>query len=251
MKAKFKPVAKAEIRERVESKFRARGAVRFHLLLMLCAGILLLYNLPTLWPPTSGWDLDALLVYTALYGFLGTSGALHYIRYYFRHGRGRERHEAETLRLVKAQLRGAAAEDLEEQEELLRLQMVDKLKNRRLLFWHLALYLGVMTSIVFLHPLNTGALFRPDPDFWRGPLILASIWGTGLGAHVLRYFFAYGGRWAKREAKIDQLVERELRRDRRGRTSAERVRADSDVGNIMADVKSVSRQADAQSEQAR
>lgn len=154
MKAKFKPVAKAEIRERVEKRFRARGSLRFHLLLVLGALLFLLYSafdFWVLWGEFGGFStaferyrdsVNALCL-------LSTTAALHVIYYYFRHGRGRERHEAETLRLVKAQLRGAAAEDLEEQEELLRLQMVDKLKNRRLLFWHLALYLGVMTSIVF------------------------------------------------------------------------------------------------------
>ncbi len=49
MKAKSKPVAKSDIRERVEKKFRARGALVLHLLLVLGGGLLLLYNLPELW----------------------------------------------------------------------------------------------------------------------------------------------------------------------------------------------------------
>ena len=45
MKQKFKPVAKLEIRERVEARFRARGSLRFHLLLVVgCALLILLYN---------------------------------------------------------------------------------------------------------------------------------------------------------------------------------------------------------------
>lgn len=255
MKAKFKPVGKAEIRERVEKRFRARGSLRFHLLLVFGALLFLLYSafdFWVLWGELQGFSsafdryrdsVNALCV-------LSTTAALHVIHYYFRHGRGRERHEEETDRRIEEQLRRAAAEDLEEQEELVRTQMVDKLRNRRLVFWHLALYLGVMTSFVFLHPLNAGALFRPDPDIWRGPLILASIWGTGLGAHLLRYFFAHGRLWEKRQDKVEQLVERELRRDRRRRSTAAESRVDEGWSSH-ADIEIAGLHRDARSEQAR
>ena len=255
MKRKFKPLAKAEIRERVEQKFRARGSLRFHLLLVLGALLFLLYSafdFWVLWGDMGGFSIvfdryrdsvNALCV-------LSTTAALHVIYYYFRHGRGRDRHEAETRRRIEEQLRYASGDDQEEQEMLVRTQMADKLKNRRLVFWHLALYLGVMTSFVFLHPLNAGALYRPDPDIWRGPLILASIWGTGLGAHVLRYFFAHGRRWEKRQAKLDQLVERELRRDRQRRKSAAKSRVDSG-GISHEEIRIASLHRDARSEQTR
>ncbi|MCY3918013.1 MAG: hypothetical protein OXG49_18570 [Chloroflexi bacterium] len=256
MKAKFKPVGKAEIRERVEHKFRARGSLHFHLLLVLGALLFLLYSafdFWVLWGELQGFStafdryrdsVNALCV-------LSTTAALHVIHYYFRHGRGRERHEAETDRRIDEQLRYTSGDDLEEQEMLVRTQMADKLKNRRLVFWHLALYLGVMTSFVLLHPLNARALFRPDPDIWHGPLTLAGIWGIGLGAHLLRYVFAHGGRWEKRQAKLDQLVERELRRERRKRADAETSHADKDGGISLAEIESVSRPVGAQSERAR
>jgi len=256
MKAKFKPVGKAEIRERVEQKFRARGSLRFHLLLVFGALLFLLYNALdfwVLWGELQGFSgaFDRYRDSVNVLCVLGTTAALHVIHYYFRHGRGRERHEAETDRRIEEQLRGAAAEDLEEQEELVRLQMIDKLKNRRLVFWHLALYLGVMTSFVLLHPLNARAFFRPDPDIWHGPLTLAGIWGIGLGSHLLRYLSAYGLVGERRAAKIDQLVERELRRERRSRSGASSSRAEGDGAISMAEVEGVSRQVDPRSEQAR
>ena len=49
IKQKFKPAAKADIREKVELKLRARGAVAFHLVLVMVGAVLLLYNLSYLW----------------------------------------------------------------------------------------------------------------------------------------------------------------------------------------------------------
>ncbi|MCY3831885.1 MAG: hypothetical protein OXG85_02640 [Chloroflexi bacterium] len=254
MKLKFKPLAKADIRERVERKFRARGSLRFHLLLVFGALLILLYNAFdswVMWGELQGFS-------TAFYRYrdsvtalclLSTTAALQVIHFYFRHGRGRERHEEETDRRIEAQRRGAAAEDAEEQEELVRTQMADKLKNSRLVLWHLALFLGLMSLLVFVHPMNTRAFYRPDPDIWRGPLILASIWGIGLGAHILRYFFAHGGRWEKRQAKLDQLVERELRRDRQRRSTVAKSRVDAGVISHEV-IECAGLQRDARSEQA-
>ena len=212
MKRKFKPVAKADIRERVESKMRARGAVRFHQLLMVCAGILLLYNLPALWPPNSTGDTDTLLVYTALCGILCTSGALHYIRYSFRHGRGREWHETETEARIKRRLRHADAEDAEEQEELVRLRVNDQLKNRRLAWQHIALYIGITLMFFVGHAVNMPDVALFEWGTWSGVFLLFSIWGIGLAAQVLRYYFAYAYSTDRFEASIEAQVSRELRR---------------------------------------
>ena len=163
MKQKFKPVARLEIRERVEARFRARGSLRFHLLLVVGALLILLYSALNYWVFWSEFQsISGLLVRyrdsILAVCLLSTSAALHAIHYYFRHGRGRERHEVETERRVDEQLRGAAAEDADEQEELVRLQQADKLKNRRLILWHLALYVGIMCLMVFVHPINTREL---------------------------------------------------------------------------------------------
>ena len=74
MKPKFKPVARAEIREGIEKKFRARGAVVFHLLLLLLGSIFLLYNLSEFWLTRriSTAYQDAIF----LYGLLADDGCL-------------------------------------------------------------------------------------------------------------------------------------------------------------------------------
>ena len=93
IKHKFKPAARADIRERVELKFRARGAVAFHLLLVLVGAALLLYNLSDFWATRFFQTAyqDSVLAFVVLAG----SGALHFIRYHFRHGKGRDSHERE------------------------------------------------------------------------------------------------------------------------------------------------------------
>lgn len=213
MKQKAKPVARVEIRERMEKKFRARGAVAFHLLVVLGAGILLLYNLSGLW--ASRFSNTGFQDSTLLYGILWTTGALHFIRYYFRHGRGRDRHEQETEARIARQLQQAVAEEAEEQEELVRLQMTDKLKNRRLVLQHLAIFISI-ASLFFV-----GHMGNMQPDqilewaIWRDVATLFGIWGIGLAAHWLRYIFAYGLSAARREARIEAQVDRELERERR------------------------------------
>ena len=88
IKHKFKPAAKSEIREKVELKFRARGAVAFHLLLVLVGAVLLIYNFSYLW--ASRYFDTAYLNSILAFVVLAASGALHYIRYHFRHGKGRD-----------------------------------------------------------------------------------------------------------------------------------------------------------------
>ena len=78
-----------------------------------------------------------------LYGILSTSFALNFFRYYFKHGGGYRRHEAETDARLNRQLQRSAPAEWEDQQELIRLQQNDKLKQRRLLIQHLALFIGV------------------------------------------------------------------------------------------------------------
>ncbi len=203
----FLPVAIADIRERVELKFRARGAVAFHLFVMLGFGIVLLYNLPDLWLMRRG--NSGFIDYTIPYVFLSAAGALHFIRYYFRHGRGRDRHEQETEERVAAQLQDTIAEEAEEQEELVRLQMKDKLGSGRLVLQHLTIYIGFVALMVLLQVPWLRDFEIGDWSNWRDIVTVAGIWGFGLAAHVLRYVFAYGFSAAGREAKIQAQVSRE------------------------------------------
>ena len=222
MKQKVKPVEKSDIRERVEKKFRAKGAVAFHLLVMLGAGVLLLYNLTFLW--VSRFGHDGFQNSVLLFFLLGTTGALHVIRFHFKHGRGRERHESETEARIERQLSLAAPDEAEEQDELIRLQMTDKLKNRRLVFQHIALYVGLVSLAMILHWGNARPLYISYWVYWRGLVEIVGLWGIGLAAHLLRYYFAYGFSAERREAKIDAQVARELRRvEGRRQRSASRI----------------------------
>ena len=216
VKHKFKPIAKSDIREKVELKFRARGAVAFHLLLVLTGGLLLLYSLPYLWDTRVGSTgfQDSILAFA----LLGTAGALHYIRYYYRHGKGRDIHQAETDARIAQQLQHATPEEAEEQEELARLQMSDKLKNRRLLWQHLAVFVGLASLIMLLRLPHMRSGDISDWANWQAQVTIVGIWGIGLAAHVLRYYLAYNYSAVRREAKIEAQLARELRRARqRGR----------------------------------
>ncbi len=221
IKQKFKPAARSDIRERVELKFRARGAVAFHLLLVLIGSGLLLYNFSHLWASRlfNGEFLSSTLAFVVL----AASGAFHYIRYHFRHGRGRDRHEVETEALIARQLQKTAPEDASEQEVLVRLQQDDKLKNRRLVWQHLTLFAGVI-SLVFLLPLSDMSV-REIMDWatWQTPATFTGVWGIGLAAHVLRYVFAYRVSTRRREAKIEEQLVRELRHQKRQRLAAARI----------------------------
>ena len=213
IKHKFKPAARSDIREKVELKFRARGAVAFHLLLVLVGAVLLLYNMSYLWASrfSSTAFQDSILAFVAL----AATGALHFIRYHYRHGKGRDNHERETETLIARQLQQTAPEDAAEQEVLIRLQQDDKLKNRRLVWQHLALFVSIV-SLMFLLPLTDMTL--SELLDWSNLQPLATytgVWGIGLAAHILRYLFAYRVSSGRREAKIEQQLVRELRRERR------------------------------------
>ena len=232
IKHKFKPAVRSDIREKVELKFRARGAVAFHLLLVLAGLALLLYNSSQLWASrliNSAYQ-DSILAIVVL----AVTGALHYIRYYYRHGRGRDNHETETETRIARQLQRAAPEDASEQEVLIRLQQDDKLKNRRLVWQHLALFVAVV-SLVFLQRLTIltlGEFF--DWTSWQTLVIIAAVWGIGLAAHVLRYIFSYRYSTRRREAKVEQQLLRELRREKRQQSvrSASREQTHSDDGEL-------------------
>lgn len=215
IKHKYKPAARADIREKVEFKFRARGAVAFHLLLVLIGAGLLLYNWSYLWASRFFQNAyqDSILVFV----FLAGSGALHFIRYHYRHGSGRDKHERETEARIRRQLERAAPEAASEQEVLIRIQQDDKLKNRRLVWQHLMLFVGIL-SLLLLLPLSdrTVGEFLDWPNL-RSYATFAGVWGIGLAAHILRYVFAYRVTSGRREAQIEQQLERELRRERRQR----------------------------------
>lgn len=220
MKAKSKPVARVEIRQRVEAKFLARGALAFHLLLMLGAGILYAYNLPELWAERA-WR-SGFMEFAILYGLLCGAGALHFIRYYFRHGAGREWHETRLRARIQRRVGFADAGEAEDQAELARIQADEQLKNRRLLWQHLAIFTCISAIFVVGHAGNMPGQPILEWARWRDVVTLFGIWGIGLAAHVLRYMFAYGRAAAGREKKIEKQVERELEGARRRATKRER-----------------------------
>ena len=160
-----------------------------------------------------------------LFGLFGMSGGLHYIRYYFRHGGGRDRHEREREERIAAQLRGVREDEAEEQEELVRLQLSDQLKNRRLVWYHVTIFVGVVALAQFLNIRWVTWWDISDWSNWQGVTTFTGIWGIGLVAHVLRYVFEYGRPAAGREAKIEAQMARELEREA-GRSAARAGRRD-------------------------
>lgn len=217
IKHKFKPAARADIREKAELKLRARGAVAFHLLLVLTGVILLLYNLPYFWMRrfvhTAYQDSVLALV------ILASTGALHFIRYHYRHGKGRGNHERETEARVRWQLERTAPEDAGEQEVLIRVQQDYKLKNRRLVWQHLTLFIAIVSSLFLLRLSDLTIREFLDWSNLQSYATFAGVWGIGLAAHILRYIFAYRLSSGRREAKIEQQLERELRKEKRQRHS--------------------------------
>ena len=248
MKHKFKPVGKAGIRDRVEKKFRARGALLFHGTLLLLVTVYLYAALPELL-----WHLYGLyygdLVW--IYGiFFVIPFFYHAIRYRYRHGVGYLSHETETEARISDALRASAPEDVEEKEALIRLQQSNKLKSRRLLLQHVALFLGFCGILLLRRSLEIQT-FNWDALEYMAPFVNAlGIWGIGLGAHLLRYVSAYGSFGEKREDKIDQMVERELRRDRRVRSAAVDSRVDEGGRISLADIERASQVTDSAAEKA-
>ena len=150
MKYKTKPIERADIRERVEKKLRARGAVIFHGLIFLLGTALFLLFLPTAWENRFVRYDSAFSDRLMLYSILTVSFALHFIRYHFKHGAGYERHEGETAARINRELRRSGLEDAEEREAIIEIEGDGKLKNRRLLWQHFSLFLGINTTVILL-----------------------------------------------------------------------------------------------------
>ena len=210
MKYKAKPIERAELRERVEKKFRARGAVLFHGLVFLLGTALFLWYLPTFWETRfARWDLgfrDAIL----LHGLLTVSFALHFIYYHFKHGSGYERHEAETAARINRELRRSGLDEAEEREALIEVEQNEKLKNRRLLWQHASLFLGLNTIVILTHWTQVIRNNWNDEFTFLGVFYVVGAWGIAMAAHALRYYFAYGSTSENRQAKIDAEVAREM-----------------------------------------
>jgi len=211
IKYKAKPIPKADIRERVEHKFRARGAILFHTLIFLLASGLFVANLPSAWALLFENRYDNAFVEAVfLYGIVATSYALNFFRYHYKHGAGYTKHQAETDARTIRHLSRSDPDEWEDQEELIGIQQNNKLKNRRLLFQHFAIYFGVNSMLILVQWSQFIRFSWFDDEALLGPLYFAGAWGIGLLAHALRYFFAYGYSAEKRQAKIDAEVAREL-----------------------------------------
>lgn len=210
MKVKSKPLARSAIRERVEKKLRARGAVMFHGVASLFGAAVFLWNLPGYWENRFvNWNMgfrDAIL----MLGVLLVSFTLHLIHYYFKHGAGFEKHEAEIETRINRELRRADPEDAEEREALIELEQNDKLKNRRLLWQHASLFLGLSATMTLMHWTQVIRFSWNDEYAYLGLAYFIGAWAIALTAHALRYYFAYGATSEKRQARIDAEVAREM-----------------------------------------
>ena len=211
MKYKTKPIQRAEIREAVERKFRARGSILFHGLLFVLGSGLFLANLPSAWESQFTFRyanefIDAVMIY----GTLSVSLFLHFFQYYHKYGAGFRRQEAETAARLNRQFLRTAPEEWEDQEELICMQQNDKLKNRRLLFQHLTLFIGFCSMMILVQLSNVLRISRVDWDAMDSVYLTTGIWGIGWLTHALRYFFAYGYSAEKRQTRIDAEVAREM-----------------------------------------
>ena len=210
MKVKSKPIARTEIRERVEKKLRARGAVIFHAVAGLFGTAVFLWNLPGYWDIRfSDWNMhfrDAIL----MLGVLLVTFALHIIYYHFKHGAGFEKHEGETESRINRELRRAGPEEAEEREALIELEQNDKLRNRRLLWQHASLFLGLSAIVILAHWTQVMRFSWNDEYAYLGLAYFIGAWAIALTAHTLRYYFAYGATNQKRQARIDAEVAREM-----------------------------------------
>ena len=212
MKYKTKPIQRAEIREAVERKFRARGGILFHALLFVLGSGLFLAFLPAAWEsqftilPYANEFIDAVMIYSTL----SMSFFLHFFQYTHKYGAGFRRQEAETAARLNRQLLRTAPEEWEDQEELIRLRQNDKLKNRRLLYQHLTLFIGFCSMMILVQLSNVLRISRIDWDAMDSVYLTTGIWGIGWLTHALRYFFAFGYSAETRQAKIDAEVAREM-----------------------------------------
>ena len=100
MKNKVRPVQEERIRKRVEEKFQARRDFMQHLAvyLLINSFLWLLYLSP------GGFDFPWPIFVT---GFWGIGVVSQYVGFYYKHGRGAEKREAEIEKEVTRQMRGA------------------------------------------------------------------------------------------------------------------------------------------------
>lgn len=210
MKYKAKPIARLAIRELVEKKFRARGAVFFHAVILFTGTALLLWNLPVFWESRFvNWYpgfRDAIM----LYGVLTVSFALHAIQYHFKHGGGYLEYEAESAARINRDLRRFGLEEAEEREALIELEQEGKLKNRRLLWQHASLFLGLSATMILMQWSEVIRYSWNDGYAYLGLLYFIGAWGIALVAHALRYHFTFASKSEKRQARIDAEVTREM-----------------------------------------
>lgn len=211
MKYKAKPIQKAEIREHVEKKLRARGAVIFLGLLFASATGLLLAAFPDLWPAPSDYaGLDRFYLAAVTYTILAMTFVLRFIRYIFDYGARHDQHLDESEALINRQLQHATADEWADQEELIRIRQADKLKHRRLLWQHIALFFALMGPLMLMRWADSTVNGWDLAENMTTTLYLAGAWGIGLLAHMLRQASAYGAIATRRQARIDAEVAREL-----------------------------------------
>ena len=104
MKNKVRPVQEERIRKRVEGKFQARRDLiqHFAVYLMINSFLWLLYL------PPGGFDFPFDFPWPIFVtGFWGIGVVSQYVGFYYKHGRGAEKREAEIEKEVTRQMRGA------------------------------------------------------------------------------------------------------------------------------------------------
>ncbi len=211
MKYKAKPIRKAEIREHVENKMRARGAVFFLGLLFAGATGLFMLAFADLWPARFDYaGLDRLFIAAVPYTILGMIFVIRFLRYTFDYGARYEKHLDETEALINRQRQHSRADEWEDQEELIRIRQADKLKHRRLLLQHIALFLALMGPLALLRWAESNVNGWDLAESMTTTFYLVGVWGIGLVAHILRQVFGDGALAARRQAWIDAEVAREL-----------------------------------------
>lgn len=211
MKYKAKPIQKAEIRERVENKVRARGAVLFLGLLFAGTTGLFLAAFPDLWPTRFDYaGLDRLVFAAVPYTILAMTFVIRFIRYSFDYGARYEKHLDETEAMINRQLQHSRANEWEDQEELIRIRQADKLKHRRLLLQHIALFFALMGPLALVRWAESNVYGWDLAEHMTTTFYLVGVWGIGLVAHILRQVSAYGSVADGRQAWIDAEVAREL-----------------------------------------
>ena len=211
MKYKAKPMQKAEIRERVENKMRARGAVLFLGLLFAGTTGLFLTAFPDLWPTRNDYaGLDRLAFAAVPYTILAMTFVIRFVRYTFDYGAGYEKHQDETEAIINQRLQHSRTEEWEDQEELIRIRQADKLKHRRLLFQHIALFFALMGPLALVRWAEAQVYGWDLAERMTTTFYLVGVWGIGLVAHILRQVSAFGSVAAGRQSWIDAEVAREL-----------------------------------------